>query len=708
MMDHRNFQSQSQQHNYGHSSHQNSNGNGHGNSYRNSNSNTSNNGHRNNYGYDNGHRTNTKTYSATHLIDRTRSTNLNLNIRRDYPILIPYQVDFNTTTVGKHIRQTKRNVIWRFGFAHVPSILNNKTGVACRGFELDIHLVWSIASGKHILYVNNVLVHETLTNGASGHLLPSQRFEYSFMMPQEVFPGNHVLHITAWALGIGSRAQLDQQFILTLDGQKYSEFYPIFMLGSERMKQHYAQGLAKVRDGIASGAGAGASANSDDDNNNYGENDANRNEGHNNGAPSAPAADLLGDRPRREHNKPPRYHGRGQEQGRPHVHPQPSAPYFSGTASVSSDPDLYYTGAGLGSSTGSGPSAYPNNYGQEEMKQMAKARLNSFRDLREQRERQDSYLRYGGGAGLEDDDMSIPTFARPPPAAAKPMGASRPSPSRTRTRLPSGGGGGMNNPSHITNLYAVQEDVDLLDVDNPPTPPIEHMRMARRPSDVTIDTAIKPPADDEMSSFSDVYSHLDPNQMWKTQQDVSFRLQRPPVYSDTAAGDLIQPSSSFSVMGMGGGMSTSAAPTSSNVPQQQQRYQYQNQHQPQYQTAPKQQQYQTTPQQHQFTTPPPLPRNNISGGGFGSIGGSGSDSVMSDAHSSMMRQTAPGFSTASFRAAPPPTWDSLNAAFAPSNAQPHSQQQNTQQYSHTQQQRQQPHVNMNVNTNKHSYMNMRQ
>jgi len=37
------------------------------------------------------------------------------------------------------------------------------------------------------------------------------------------------------------------------------------------------------------------------------------------------------------------------------------------------------------------------------------------------------------------------------------------------------------------------------------------------------------------------YAHLDPRQMMKQQQDLSFRLQEAPVYADTVAGDLIQP-----------------------------------------------------------------------------------------------------------------------------------------------------------------------
>jgi hypothetical protein len=49
---------------------------------------------------------------------------------------------------------------------------------------------------------------------------------------------------------------------------------------------------------------------------------------------------------------------------------------------------------------------------------------------------------------------------------------------------------------------------------------------------------------DDMSYVADT-PHLDPTQIWKTQQGLSFRLQNPPVYADTMAGDLINPSPSF-------------------------------------------------------------------------------------------------------------------------------------------------------------------
>ena len=35
---------------------------------------------------------------------------------------VPYQVDFTVESKGRHLDSTKRKLIWKFGFAHPPSV----------------------------------------------------------------------------------------------------------------------------------------------------------------------------------------------------------------------------------------------------------------------------------------------------------------------------------------------------------------------------------------------------------------------------------------------------------------------------------------------------------------------------------------------------------------------------------------------------------
>lgn len=479
---------------------------------------------------------------------------------RDYPILIPYQIDFNTTTVGRHIRQTKRHVTWRFGFTHIPSVLlDNKTGVACRGLELEIHLVWSVASGKQVLYLNNVLLHQTFPASSSSHamkVVPSQRFEHSMYVPEEIVPGGHVIHITAWALGFGSHGSPDNQFSMTLDGQNYRDFYPMYKLGSPEMRNKYSVALEKAREKLSR-----LGREHDQDQEEGEERNPTRERWERMATTSASTTmDSTTSRPFMSFNvKEDRYWEK----------PTVPLPSKAGTTASAWDnasaPDLLP------------PDIRPEDVARndrEEETLLAQARLESFRDLKRQQEQrarmasdaaskhlyaadqrqEEQFLAQarirsfrdirgssgtaGGVSGGDDASMamSIPSFARPPPVHRSSYPAARYHPA---------------HPSSSHYLKPVKEGaVDLLDVDDQHHQESQEGLLRRSESSVTLDTAIQSPDDDLMSlttsGMSDVYSHLDPRQNWRTQQNVSFRLQKPPVYADTLAGDLIQPSASFS------------------------------------------------------------------------------------------------------------------------------------------------------------------
>ncbi len=90
-------------------------------------------------------------------------SNLQL-LKTEYPILIPYQIDFQTRTIGKHISLTKRYCLWRFGFAHVSysfclGLAKVMMGVviwALVDADADVD-VDALLIGSFLLFANSVL-----------------------------------------------------------------------------------------------------------------------------------------------------------------------------------------------------------------------------------------------------------------------------------------------------------------------------------------------------------------------------------------------------------------------------------------------------------------------------------------------------------------------------------------------------------------------
>lgn len=421
-----------------------------------------------------------------------------------YPVLIPYKIDFSTRTVGKHIRQTKRHVNWRFGFAHIPSLLQGKTGISCRGIEMDLHVIWSVASGKHEMYLNGQLVHHKLHSKIA--VIPTQKFDYSVNVPENIIPGMHVMHVTAWALGFGEHAN-ENQFRFEFDGENYQDFFGIYELGLANMMFEYSKPLDIARKKLSQreiidGKSDGSSI-----------------------------SDILDGRPRRSMTA----NSEENQSSDVQYWKEPIVSLLFQRHNSLSDSRSGSVSSSLGFKTQDVATTDDDERRliaearalslreleetrrkrrdeEEEQRQLAQARLNSFRDLNK-----------------SNDDMTVPSFAKPPT-------------SRPHQPLNSMGGG----------LQPVEEDKDLLDLDFNHTS--SSTNLFRTQSSVTLDTALRDdfgigPSltnDDDMSLASETYSHLDPKKNWKTQQDVSFIFQRPPVYADSLAGDLIQPSSSFS------------------------------------------------------------------------------------------------------------------------------------------------------------------
>ena len=645
--------------------------------------------------------------------------------------------------------------------SQIPSILANKTGVANRGIEFEIKLVWSIASGKHELFINNICISSSMLTAtmSTSHLNYHQqrsvnKFDHTFDIPEAVLPGGHILHITIYSSNLqlpknkmmhssndnhhqtagveqyppsGTRnnnaASVEQQFILRFDGQRYNQFYRIFQLGNQQMINQYKHVLQKVQTTTTSphdlhdvSSPSNMSYNSAPSNLAPGGGQLHTTQAQ--AQAHAQDATILQGRPRykpnnaattststtnnntHNFNSTTAFRGRSHtadngilasEVARANNNQDAANRYWEKTSSHNLPTFIKKTKQTISSLSPSARNRLRKRFGKsdeydtidhnftsnvhqyhphhtnhddngwkapsnqkfdrrdtamnqhEEQQYIAKARLNSFRDLRGEQQS------YDQRNDENDDNVSIPTFARPPRVIASKS----------------------NN-----HLKPVQESAaDLLDdYKNNNTSDNQHVNRQRSNSDhgsisfpavvrttssVTMDTAlggeVGPDCSDTVSVLTEHFSHLDPRQMQKTQANLSFRLQAPPVFADSLAGDLIQPTMvAPSPMGFGNNNNNNNNRNANMNPQYPSQtpagITYQPSQQPQQQRYHQQYQNQQFQQQNAmnfagrhmqmgFIHQPPLPNAHH--------------------HHQQQQQRQP----VGFVPPPAPTWDALNNAF---------------------------------------------
>ncbi len=93
-----------------------------------------------------------------------------------------------------------------------------QTGIACRGEEHDVTLVWSITSGKRLLLADGHEVHYSMVR--------SQTFEFSWTMK-----GNHVLKVVAHAAPPAQRIPGFRQYDFFVDGKSFFTMPKVYRLG---------------------------------------------------------------------------------------------------------------------------------------------------------------------------------------------------------------------------------------------------------------------------------------------------------------------------------------------------------------------------------------------------------------------------------------------------------------------------------------------
>lgn len=137
------------------------------------------------------------------------------NLATRFPV---YQIDFTSVASGKHIASTKRRIRWRFGFPNVEALNNGKHGTDCRGEEHEVVVVWSITSGKKLVFCDGQEVYTTSSR--------SSTFEHSWSMK-----GNHVLKIFAHANAPINPTPGYHQYDLFVDGQSFFIMPKVYEVG---------------------------------------------------------------------------------------------------------------------------------------------------------------------------------------------------------------------------------------------------------------------------------------------------------------------------------------------------------------------------------------------------------------------------------------------------------------------------------------------
>ena len=108
--------------------------------------------------------------------------------------------------------------IRRFGFSNKEALDSGETGTACRGEEHDVTLIWSVTSGKRLIFSDGQELHYSTNR--------SGVFEYSWTMR-----GNHIIKVVAHATPSMSGNPGFRQYDLFVDGLSFFNFPKVFELG---------------------------------------------------------------------------------------------------------------------------------------------------------------------------------------------------------------------------------------------------------------------------------------------------------------------------------------------------------------------------------------------------------------------------------------------------------------------------------------------
>jgi len=130
----------------------------------------------------------------------------------------PYQVQFTTKNIGKHVSSAKREIKFRFGFASDKAIYAGLTGISCCGEEHEVKILRTMNSGKRQVLVDNKEIHSS-----SSRL--DGKFELTWTMC-----GHRKAKVIVTRFPVGPKARY---FDFILDGVSYFNMPKISQLGKQ-------------------------------------------------------------------------------------------------------------------------------------------------------------------------------------------------------------------------------------------------------------------------------------------------------------------------------------------------------------------------------------------------------------------------------------------------------------------------------------------
>lgn len=156
-------------------------------------------------------------------------------------IFIPYQVEYDVENAGKKFHFSKKKVVFKFGFANVNAVNEDRIGEACRGGEHELMFLWSLRTGKRQLVLDGKEIEytETHRNG----WLADRSWEHYFTLDDRT--GTFRLHFISHPKS--PDVPDSRPFDLKVAGASYFSFNKIADLGTPRMTVRDNGGTASQR-----------------------------------------------------------------------------------------------------------------------------------------------------------------------------------------------------------------------------------------------------------------------------------------------------------------------------------------------------------------------------------------------------------------------------------------------------------------------------
>lgn len=151
---------------------------------------------------------------APFAIDRSNEEETGSN-----PVVM-YQVDSSKKSRGRTVAMTKQTFRWRYGYANSHALRSGVVGAEARGSEHDVVLIWSISSGKRVVFQDGKQIHSSKGRRVEG------KFHCSWSSNDNVFT------IVAFASKpLGPSSPNWKQYELLINGRPFSNFSRIYELG---------------------------------------------------------------------------------------------------------------------------------------------------------------------------------------------------------------------------------------------------------------------------------------------------------------------------------------------------------------------------------------------------------------------------------------------------------------------------------------------